>query len=88
MAQIRTDKNDVDHTGLRYDFERAVTTLTPSDPVARRRGGKKGQGGAMVSEVDAELTVAQVDADGSKLWSGIGKTGVALHGTTRQSMES
>ena len=76
MAQVRTDKDDVAQTGLRYSFEDTVTTLTPSDPVARRRSGKKGPDGLLVA--DAEATIAPVDADGTKLRVGIGKTGVAL----------
>ena len=76
MAQIRTDKDDVAQTGLRYSFEEAVTTLTPSDPVARRRIGKNRLDG--VAAADVEATISPVDADGTKIRVGIGKTGVAL----------
>ena len=76
MAQVRTTKDDVAQTGLRYDFELAVTTLTPSDPVARRRTGAKVSDGHTVADVDASLSPAEA-AEG-KLRSGIGKSGVAL----------
>ena len=65
MAQVQTAKDDVAQTGLRYDFELTVTTLSPSDPVARRRTGGKGLDGLAVEDVDASLS--PVEAAGAKL---------------------
>ena len=73
MAQVKSDKDDATQTGMRYNFEETVTTLTPCDPVAKRRGSKRGNDGATISD----LQVGSADGD-SKLRTGIGKTGVPL----------
>ena len=68
MSGVRADK---EAGGKRFDFEKAVTFITPADPVARRLGNRK-RNSAEISGVTFETT------GNSQISNGIGKTGVHL----------
>ena len=71
-AQIAIVKGSTDPGGIHHDFERAVATILPSDPVARKKKEKKRPADALVGATHGK------SGPGTTLKSGIGKTGVHL----------
>jgi hypothetical protein len=70
QAAMSRVKTDTAANGLRNDFERAVTTLLPEDPVAKKRphsGNKRDL---------ANISSVELDGDNPMSKIGVGKTGV------------